>query len=274
MTDAFLDDYFRRVGYDGPRLATLPVLQALHRLHPAAIPFENLDPFLGRPVNLDREAIVEKLVRGKRGGYCYEHNLLFMHVMRALGFAVTGLGARVLWGQPEGAIVRRSHMLLSIALDGQTYLADVGFGGLTQTAALAFVPGLEQKTPHEDFRVVETGTVYRMQALVAGEWRTLYSFDRSEHFQVDYEITNYFLSTHPSSHFTTTLVFARALPDRRLACRDGRLSVHHRGGATEQRQLATAGELTDAVETLFGIAIPDRTEFGRAAVAKQIVGAG
>lgn len=271
MTDRLLDDYFGRIGYDGPREATLPVLESLHRLHPASIPFENLDPLIGRTPDLDREALATKLVRGRRGGYCYEHNLLFMHVLKALGFSVSGLGARVLWGQPEDAIVRRSHMLLRVDLGGTIHLADVGFGGLTQTVPLIFAPGLEQDTPHERFRVIEAGAVFRMQAFVAGEWRALYSFDFSEHFLADYEVTNHFLSTHPSSHFTTTLVLARALPDRRLACRNDRLSIHHLGGETEQRQLATAGELAEVAEMLFGVAIPDKAEFERVAIGKGLV---
>ncbi len=94
-----------------------------------------------------------------------------MHALKALGFSVTGLAARVLWGQPEDAITPRSHMLLRIELDGKTYLADVGFGGLTQTGPLLLVPGLEQETPHEPFRILETGDHFRMQASTGDEWR-------------------------------------------------------------------------------------------------------
>ena len=69
-----LDAYFRRIGYDGPRDASLETLRELHRLHPQAIPFENLDPLLGRPVNLDPASLQAKLVEGGRGGYCFEQN--------------------------------------------------------------------------------------------------------------------------------------------------------------------------------------------------------
>jgi N-hydroxyarylamine O-acetyltransferase len=269
MTQSPLDRYFDRIGYEGPREATLPVLRALHRLHPQAIPFENLDPFLGLPVRLDGAALEEKLVAGRRGGYCYEQNLLFLRMLKLLGFEVSGLAARVMWGLPETTVTRRSHMLLRVTAGGRTLLADVGFGGLTLTAPLLLEPGLPQVTPHEDFRIVETGGLFRVEARIDSEWRPLYGFDLSEHFEADYEMASHFMSTHPSSPFTTNLMLARTLPDRRLACRNGRLSVHHSGGGTEQRNLGTPGELADAVETVFGISLPDRDALERAVIARE-----
>lgn len=266
-----VDAYLDRIGYDGPRAASLDVLRALHALHPQAIPFENLDPFLGRPVTLDAAALEEKLVRSGRGGYCYEHNLLLMHALSALGFSVGGLAARVLWGRPEDALTPRSHMLLRVELDGRNWLADVGFGGLTQTAPLLLEPGLVQETAHEPFRILENDGYFRVQADVGGEWRTLYRFDLSDHHEVDYAVTSYYLSTSPASHFVTGLVAARALPDRRHALSGNRLSVHHLGGPTERREIATAGELADTLERAFGIALPDRAAFEAMAVKKGVV---
>ena len=83
-----------RVGYSGERTPTLKTLQAIHIHHAESIPFENLNPFLGLPVNLDLESLQQKLVRSGRGGYCYEQNLLLSHVLNTLGFKVTGLAAR------------------------------------------------------------------------------------------------------------------------------------------------------------------------------------
>ena len=97
-----LDAYCARIGYDGPREATLESLRALHNLHPQAIPFENLDPLLKRPVKLDAASLQAKLVEGGRGGYCFEHNSLFAHVLRALGFKVQEATARVRWSVPPG----------------------------------------------------------------------------------------------------------------------------------------------------------------------------
>ena len=274
MPEFDLAAYLDRIGHDGPVEPTLAVLRSLHRLHPQAIPFENLDPFLGRPVDLDLGALQRKLVQGGRGGYCFEHNLLFMEALARIGFSVTGLAARVLWGQPEDAITARSHMLLRLEIDGRTWLADVGFGGLTQTAPLLLDPGLEQETPHETFRLVQVDGYFRMQAKGGGEWRTLYRFDLQQQFLVDYAVSNYFLSTHPASHFRVGLIAARPLPGHRLALSNNRLSTHHADGRTERVEIVEPAELADALSSHFGIdmvsglGIPDRLAFIAAAKEK------
>lgn len=270
-SDGFdLSAYLRRIGYDGPRTATLETLRALHSLQPRAIAFENLDPFLGRPVRLDAASLQAKLVARRRGGYCFEQNLLFMHALSALGFSVSGLAARVLWGQSVDALTPRGHMLLRVELDGRTWLADVGFGGLTMTAPLLLEPGLEQQTPHEAFRVARHDEGFRVEALVGGEWRALYRFDMSAHYEIDYAITNYFLSTSPTSHMVTGLIVARALSDRRYALLRNRLTVHHLGGGSERREVESPAELADVIEGMFDLALPDRAAFKKTALEKGL----
>lgn len=253
--------YFKRIGYSGPRTATLDTLKALQFIHPCTIPFENLSPFLGHPVGLDWPVLKAKLLRDRRGGYCFEHNLMFMKVLREIGFSVSGLAARVLWGQPDDAPTPRGHMLLRIELNGRTWLADVGFGGLTQTAPLLLEPDLIQPTPHERFRVRHKDGYYYVQAEVLGEWRSLYRFDMSEHHDVDYVVTNYYLSTNPASHFVTGLIAARAKPGHRYSLSGNRLTVHSLDGASQRREIATVGELIDTLDTIFNIAVPDHAEF-------------
>ncbi|TGS95090.1 arylamine N-acetyltransferase, partial [Mesorhizobium sp. M8A.F.Ca.ET.213.01.1.1] len=98
--------------------------------------------------------------------------------------------------------------------------------------------GPEQQTPHEPFRLVETEDHFRLQAQIGGDWRSIYRFDTQPAYAVDYAVSNHFLSTHPSSHFLSSVIAARALPDRRYALRNNRLSTHHLGGRTEQREIA------------------------------------
>src|SRR5262249_34209313 len=107
-----LDAYFRRVGYDGPPAPTLETLRALPALHAAAITFENLNQLMGRPVSVDLAVVQEKILPGGRGGWCFEQNLLFGEALRAIGFPVIDLAARVIWGEAEDAITRRSHRVL------------------------------------------------------------------------------------------------------------------------------------------------------------------
>jgi N-hydroxyarylamine O-acetyltransferase len=252
-----LDAYFKRIGYDGPRTPTLETLRELHGLHPQAIAFENLDPLLKRPVFLDLPALDAKLVKGGRGGYCFEQNLLFGHVLRELGFTVREATARVRWGAPPGAKTPGTHALLVVEAEDESYLVDVGFGGNVATAPLWLESREEQTTPHEPFRLVQEDHRLVIEAELSGEWTPLGATDRSESHPVDYELGNWFTSAHPRSIFVNGLMAARADGDRRYAFRNNELSVHKLAGGTEKRTLRSAAELRDALSDLLRIKLPD-----------------
>jgi N-hydroxyarylamine O-acetyltransferase len=258
MTAAFdLDAYCERIRYAGDRAPTVDTLSAIHLRHAEAIPFENLNPFLGWPVPLDVKSLQQKMVRDGRGGYCFEQNLLFSHALSVLGFRVTGLAARVLWNAPEDAIVRRSHMLLRVDLADGSYLADVGFGGQTLTGPLRLEPDTEQATPHEPFRLMMAGAEYVMQAKIGGAWKALYRFDLREELLPDYEVFNWYLSNHPDSLFVTTLIAARTAPGRRYALRNNEFSVHDLRGTSERRVLTTAAQMRETLEGAFQLRLPE-----------------
>lgn len=259
-----LDAYFERIGYTGERTPTLETLRAIHARHPRAIAFENLDPLLKRPARLDLESLEQKMVRDGRGGYCYEQNLLFSHVLQALGFRVAGLKAAVLWNAAEDDVPPRTHMLLRVDLDEGPYIADVGFGGLTQTGPLRLEPDTEQATPHEPFRLMRAGDDWVMQAKLRDEWRALYRFDLQEQVPRDYEITNWYYSTNPDSLFVTGLMVARAAADRRYALLNNELAAHHLNGGTDRRVLTSAAEMREVLERDFRLVLPDALELNAA----------
>src|SRR5687768_932799 len=196
-----LDAYFERIGYDGPRSPDLGTLRAIARAHPLAIPFENLNPLLRRPVALDLVSLQQKLVGEGRGGYCFEHNLLLGTALTALGYDVAGLAARVMWNWPPGVVTPRGHMLLLVNVAGPPtgsvdfalgapHIVDAGFGGLTLTGPIRLEADVEQETPHEPSRLVRLEEGFVMQARVRGEWKPLYRFDLQRQALPDYEITN------------------------------------------------------------------------------------
>ena len=265
MTETIdLDAYFRRIGYAGPRTPTLDTLRDIHFRHPQTIPFENLDPLLKRPVRLDLPSLEKKLVASGRGGYCFEQNALLAEVLRLLGFRVTPLAARVLWGAPEDAIRPRTHMLLRIDLEDGPYIADVGFGGATATGPLRLVPDIEQSTPHEPFRLIRTDDEFRKQVWLRDHWKTLYRFNLQPQLPPDYEIANWYVSTYPPSHFINDLVAARATADRRFALLNGQLSIHHLRGVSEQRVLSSVDEVRTVLEETFELTLPEAPDLNEA----------
>jgi N-hydroxyarylamine O-acetyltransferase len=254
-----LDRYLERIGYAGSTTATLETLQSIHLKHAQTIPFENLNPLLRWPVRLDAASLQRKLVHEHRGGYCFEHNLLLSHALTTLGFEVTGLSARVLWGAPD-RVGPRDHMLLLVDLDDAAYVADAGFGGMTPTAPLRLRPDEEQATPHEPFRLIRKADTFVLETKLADSWRPLYAFDLQPQLLPDYEVANWYTSSHPDSHFLTTLVAARAGVDCRYALRNGELTIHHAGGRTERHRLTTVSELKNALVDRFGVAVPEVPE--------------
>ena len=255
-----LDAYFARIGFDRPPDPAIGTLRELHRLHAEAIPFENLSPFLGEPVRLDPASLQEKLVRRRRGGWCFEQNLLFAGVLEAIGFPVKRLAARVRWNVPPGVVTARSHMLMLVTVGSEPWIADVGFGGQSLTAPLRLEAMVEQPTPHETCRLVPEGERFVLEAKVAGSWSALYAFDLHEQQQADYEVSNWYLANHPQSQFVTGIVAARASPDRRHALRNARYAVHHRDGRTERRSIASVAEFRDVLSGDLRIPLPDARE--------------
>lgn len=262
-----LDAYLRRIGHRGPVAADLPTLRALAVAHAAAIPFENLDPLRGVPVRLEPDALERKLVHERRGGYCFEQNLLFAEALRAVGFGVEGLIARVLWNQPEDAVTAQSHMLLKVAVADECWLADVGFGSMTLAGALRLQPDIVQPTALEPFRLLAHDGEWRMQACVRGVWFTVYRFDLQPRAMIDYVVANHYVSTHPQSHFIDHLSVARTLPDRRLSLRDREFTVRRVDAEPVRRSLRDVAEIHRVLQEEFELYVPDDAVLERKLVA-------
>jgi arylamine N-acetyltransferase len=255
-----LGEYFDRIGYGGAAAVNLEVLQALVSAHTQAIPFENLDPVMGVPIDdLSPGALARKLVQRGRGGYCYEHNGLMGYALTALGFRVRRLAGRVVWMRPPDAgSPPQTHTLLAVTFPGShgSYLVDVGFGGQTPTSPLRIETGSVQQTTHEPYRLEDRGDGLVLQAQVRGEWQPLYEFSTRTAPGIDLEVGSWYVSTHPSSHFVTGLTAARVTHDARLNLAGRNLAIH-RAEASEKIRLDDAGAVVDILEDRFGINVSD-----------------
>ncbi|WP_336081694.1 arylamine N-acetyltransferase family protein [Thalassospira sp. CH_XMU1448-2] len=248
-----LDAYFARIGYDGPREATLEVLQTLHALHPAVIPFEAIDVFNDTPISIAPDRVDQKLIHGGRGGYCFEQNGLFRRVLRSLGFKVEGLAGRVLWGYSEADMPRpRCHMANRVIIDGEAWLADVGLGGCVPTAPLMLDTAMPQVTPHDTYRVIRGEHSYRTELERDGVWKAVHEVDIAPVGDIDYEVMNWYASDHPESGFCKTLMVARSAPFARFTLLNNRLTIRLVTGEEEQHTLSV-GDIPQTLKDIFGI---------------------
>jgi N-hydroxyarylamine O-acetyltransferase len=203
-----LDAYLDRIG-----ISDTPSLAELHRAHVASIPFENLDPHRGVPVSLEPAALQRKLVAQRRGGYCFEHNLLLAAAVRALGAEVDLLLARVRLGRPVRRVSPRTHLVLRVRDGDDVWLADAGFGNGTLLEPIPFGPGAEHEQAGWRFRLVHDGAEHVLQTAVGSGWTDLYGFVPEPVPAVDVETSNWFASTSPRSPFVTGLIVSTQASD-------------------------------------------------------------
>lgn len=259
-----LDAYLARIGYEperdgelGPDLRTLTYL---HRAHVAAVPFENLDVALGKPILLDVKSLQGKLVDRRRGGYCYEQNSLFAAVLERIGFTVAGRGAR---NRSRGAALPPvTHALLAVTIEGEPWLADVGFGwqGLLEPMPLRDGARVEQSGWTFAVGVEEEG-IHVLRSLRPQGWTDLYAFAPQTLYPGDFTVMNHYSSSHPQSRFLGQVVAQRPGAEVRKALVRATLSTVWSDGGTEER-IVRADGLIATLETEFGIELDEEERAG------------
>jgi N-hydroxyarylamine O-acetyltransferase len=251
-----VDAWLRRIGHNGSREPTLQTLRAVIAAHTATIPFENIDVLLGRPPRLDLGSLQQKMIGGRRGGYCFEQNTLLHAGLLALGFRATGLIARVIRGMEPDAPGSATHMMLRVDLQEGPFLADVGFGNQTPTAPLALRPGVEQETPHERMRLWPVGEELTLQAKLGDEWQSIYRLSPHPRLSIDYEVANWFTATHPASPFVSNLIVARPGPGGiRQTLFNGRVSVRGPGNTVDRSKLENESAFQATLDSMFGLTL-------------------
>lgn len=245
-----VDAYLARIGYAGGLAPTTDTLIALHRAHALTIPFENLDIILGRGVSLDLDAIQAKLIGQRRGGYCFEHNLLFAALLERVGFTVRRHLGRVLSPEP-GRIQPRTHMTINVDVEGATWHADVGFGtALSEPIPLVDGITVSQGGWRHGLARREDGWVLRSLGPEGWSDRYLYTQERQHH--IDYVAASHYTATHPDSHFTQRPFAVRLTPQARHRLHGLELTTATPDGADTRRTVAPA-EVGALLDEVFGI---------------------
>lgn len=252
-----LEAYFERIGYEGVAEVDFGTLKKLSFLHTQTLPFENLNPFLGIPVKIDQTSLQNKMVQKQRGGYCYEHNLLFCYALQAMGFQVIPLPARVLKHHSEGDIPPKTHILLQVLIGEDKFLVDVGFGKETLTGPIPFKMDKAHPTPHKYYRIQKKSKHYLMQCRTQRGWGDMYSFLPRRFYFADCKVANWYVSTHPDSPFTQGLIAARAGNKCTYTLSNHKFKVHHINGSSDLKVLNSVEEMKEVLTDIFKIDLPD-----------------
>lgn len=257
-----LDDYLKRIGFVGAAKPDLETLCALHSAHVDAIPFEGLDPLLGRPVMLDLPSLQAKLIDSARGGYCFEQNAIFKAALDKIGFRVTGLTARVRWmSPPDAPLGPREHMLMTVETPQGIFLADVGFGAFVMDRPIRLETNVEQVTAMGTFLLTEADGLFTLSAKQPNGYRAMYAFNLEPQIQADYELGNWYTSTSPKAPFLHFLIMERVSAEQRHKMINRRYVVEGRDGEVAAETVTADPEAFGRIlSDVFGVTPPEPVE--------------
>lgn len=259
-----IDAYLARIGLAERPAADAAGLETIVRAHRQAIAFENLDILLGRGISLDPDTVFDKIVTRHRGGYCFEQNQLLMGVLASVGFAARPLLARGwLNVTADAPPPPHTHTLSLVSIGGESWIADVGFGG-------SYMPAL--RLGDGEAVVTADGATYRMRADPDHGWMVerrgdpaftdgratgkgfvpQFSFVPNQVYASDLALSNHWTSTWPDARHVVALIASRALPHGYASLFNLRYSLAD-GGRREKGEIATAAELRSILADLFAI---------------------
>lgn len=245
--------YLHRIGMTHiPRVSTedLAKVQRAHRL---SIPFENLDVLLGRGISVEDDAIFDKLVTQKRGGYCFEHNALLCWALRTIGFDVQPLLARVWLFATETP--PKTHTLNLVTINGDEWIADAGFGSsycppmpLHEGACVKGADGAEHRL------VIDPNHGWMMQIKLAGQsaFKNEFSFTLERVADLDLAMSNHWTATSPQSRFLKSVIVNIAVPNGMIHLNNEVLKITT-SDQSEEHSLTDDVELQQALHDHFGI---------------------
>jgi len=250
-----LDAYFERIGFGGPTTPHHDTLAGLLGAHMSRIPFEALDVLLGRPVHLELDALQQKLVLNRRGGYCFEHATLFAAVLERLGFKPVRHTARVVLIVPRDASPR-THMVLTVPTGEGIFIVDPGLGGLAPRVPVPLIEGAQARADHELHWMVRDGNQWTLRARSGDNtvdcWVSPFEADNL----IDFEVGNHYTATHPKSPFLNRIMLRALTPSGRVTVVNRDVTVRS-GDDSRSYQLADRAQLRILLAEHFGFDLPE-----------------
>ncbi len=250
-----LDAYLARIGWQGSLEPTLDTLAGLTRAHITRIPFENVDVLLGRGIRIDLDSIVAKMVVAGRGGYCFEHGTLFQAVLEAVGFRPVAHAARVVVIVPRHQSPR-THMFLTVDIEGERFMVDPGFGGHTTLLPVPLRDGAEVRDGSDRHRMVRHEGEWVLEAEIDGTMTALWTATLEPQLPIDFQLANHWVSTAAASPFVNRLMLRALTPGGRTSVMNRDVTVSS-AGKTEKYQLADRKALRALLGEHFGFDLAD-----------------
>ena len=247
-----LDAYFERIQWRGGTSLTHETLAGLQYAHTGHIPFENLDVLLGRPVRLDLDGVQAKLVRDRRGGYCFEHATLFAAVLEAIGFQPVRHAGRVVLFDPVTESPR-THMFLTVDLGGARFIVDPGFGPF---GSRVLVPLEEGKPDGATHWLTRDGGRWTLHLTRDGRPIQGWVTTLEQEYPVDFELANHYIATHPASPFVSRIMLSAVTPDGRINIMNREVTVIS-GNEARSEHLPDRAALRGLLLDHFGIDLPE-----------------
>ncbi len=239
-----LAGYLARIGASADPPST-SALDALHEAHVRAFTFDNIDVLLDQHAGVSLEAVQAKFVVRGRGGYCFEHAVLFAAVLERLGYTVERRLGRV---GPQA----RTHCVVVVTIDGQQLLCDPGFG-MSVLRPIPLVGGAEDGHGGWRYRVREerlgNGRGWTLERWREQGWELMHTHDELPVQALDVVVGHHYTSTFPTIHFRHMLMVTKHLPGRHVAVTDKTVTVRRPGEPTEHRELRE-GELPGLLDEL------------------------
>jgi N-hydroxyarylamine O-acetyltransferase len=254
MGDTFdLEAYFARVNWRGPTTATYMSLAGILEAHMTHIPFENFDVLLGRGVRLDLDGLQKKLVKARRGGYCFEHSSLLAAALDRLGFEPVRHAARVIVFAPASESPR-THMFLTVAVEGARYALDPGFGPFGSRLPVPL--GGRAPADRPTHRFVSDGKLWTMHVTRDGVETPGWISTLETENPVDFEMGNFFTAMHPESLFRNRIIASAVTSDGRVNIMNRDVTVLA-GAEARRSQLPDRAALRALLAERFGIDLPE-----------------
>jgi N-hydroxyarylamine O-acetyltransferase len=243
------DDYLQILGL-ARREPDLEFLNEITRRHVARFAFSSVGPLLGDELPLDFESLYQRIIINRRGGYCFEQNGLLFELLEEYGFSVNLYLGRVIYNQDIHPGL--THRITLVDIDGERYVADVGFGPLGPASAVN-LSGQRSVDGFRTFRIAERDPgVFHMQTLKDGSFFSLYKFELASYGQADCEVGHFYSHKHPAASFVNHLVVSRIQLDEVCAIRNHEYSVN-RDGAETRQIISSAKQLRALLDSRFKI---------------------